>query len=261
MKKGFLIGLISALSCAVIFLAVIMCAGIAGDKKWNESYSRRDAVFEETYRENEIESFNIFVSSADVQFLESETSKIDVKIFSNKKYNLSVNVSGKALNINLTRKGHSFGFLNLKSKMQKDEIVISVPKSFAGKIAVVSNLGDVSLDDMKDAVVDIQADLGNISLGKIKDAKIISHLGDVEIDEVLNWLDIDSSLGDVRIERVSLNKDSKIKSALGDVRIEKANGVYIEADVDLGDNRVKNNDKNAKTTLWIDSALGDVVVN
>ena len=136
-----------------------------------------------------------------------------------------------------------------------------VPQNYSKEIKIDLDYGNVEILDLEQATIDIKEDCGNVNLGKIKNVTIKNDYGDIEIEEVLNKLNIKSNCGNIKIDNVKLLEDSIIKSDLGDVIIDGTNDIFIDADVDLGDSKVNNNNRQAEITLEIKVDCGNIKVD
>jgi len=76
----------------------------------------------------------------------------------------------------------------------------------------------------------------------------------------MNSCTIDASCGDIKIKNVKIKEDSVIKCDYGDIKIEESEDVYIDANVDFGEVKIKENDRHSEITLKIDADCGDIKV-
>ena len=120
--------------------------------------------------------------------------------------------------------------------------------------------GDIEVIDLEKATVDIEEDCGDVVLGKVKNAFVKNHYGDIKIAEIGNQVLVESDCGDVKIGSVKLAEDSKITNSFGDIKIGQTNEIYIEAKTDLGDVKVNKNERHAEITLKIENDCGDIKV-
>ena len=74
-------------------------------------------------------------------------------------------------------------------------------------------------------------------------------------------MDIKQDCGDVEIENITLNKDSKISNDFGVITIDSTNDIFIDAEVELGDKKKKKNNRKSNITLEIENECGDIKVN
>ena len=134
-------------------------------------------------------------------------------------------------------------------------MVISIPKNYAGQLQITSDYGDCEIMDLEEASLKIEANCGDIQLGKIKNLDAKCEYGDIRIAEIFNRCVIESSCGDIKIEQVALQENSVIKSNYGDVKIAKINDIYVDAKVNLGDTKIVENNRHAEIILSIEADM------
>ena len=64
-----------------------------------------------------------------------------------------------------------------------------------------------------------------------------------------------------KIEDVQIKENSSIKSDLGDVKIDKINDIYVDAETDLGEVEVENNNRKSEIILEIECDCGDIKIS
>lgn len=85
--------------------------------------------------------------------------------------------------------------------------------------------------------------------------------GNVEIREILGKCDIEANCGNVEIDKISINEDSRIEADLGNVDINSTNDIYIDANVDLGKTNINKNNRNANIILKIECDCGNITID
>lgn len=123
---------------------------------------------------------------------------------------------------------------------------------------VTANMGDISV--LKAKKVEVDNDMGDVTIGSVRNLKVIQDMGDLEVDTVSSKLSIESDMGDVFLKDVSLKYNSKIISNLGNVEIENISNAYVDTKVDLGEVDIRDNNREAPYTLTIQSDMGDITV-
>lgn len=256
-NNGLIITMIILLVIIVAILIAILCLGISGKISFmgfirNKS---RNIVYDEKYETEKIENIKIKSSAGDIKFQESDDEKIRVVVYGEKENQINVEQNGDTLKVESIQKSHIFGF-----NIRLNDIIIYLPKEYEKQIEIDSDLGDIEIISLENASIKIEQNCGDINLGKIKNVEIDNDLGSTEIEEVLNSLNIKSNCGDIKINKVTLLENSKIENDLGDVKIGETNDVYIDANCDLGDKKIKNSNRQSEITLKIDVDCGDIKV-
>ena len=72
---------------------------------------------------------------------------------------------------------------------------------------------------------------------------------------------IDADAGDVKINTLNITQNSNIEINAGDIKINQTNDIYIDAETDLGETKINNNNDKSEITLKIENNLGDIKVN
>lgn len=101
---------------------------------------------------------------------------------------------------------------------------------------------------------------GNIIIGEVSDVKILNSSGDITVEKVNEYLSLINDTGDITIKNVNLIKDSFIQNKYGDIIIENTNKIYINANTDLGDVKIKDNFKESELILKIENNNGNIIV-
>jgi len=77
------------------------------------------------------------------------------------------------------------------------------------------------------------------------------------IEEIAKICDIKTISGEIDIEKVNLENNSKIETKSGDVEISKTDS-YIVTETTSGETRTSNNNRYSKTELYIKTISGDI---
>jgi len=261
-NNGKIVFLIILLSIIVFGLSMFMVHTINHGfnfKIGNILNKEAQVVLEQKFENVEAKNLNITESYGDIIFKEASTNDINVVIYgdpNNDEY--GADVKDGTLNI-FQKNKNKISFFKFENYERKVEI--SAPKDYWDKVNIKSDYGDCKLGNLDNSTVNIDIDYGDVEIGKIKTVNIKSDYGDIKIEEVLNKCTIKSDYGDTKIEKLDIKEDSEIRADCGDVKINNTNDINIEADVDLGDKKVNNSNKNSEITLKINCDLGDVEVN
>ena len=142
----------------------------------------------------------------------------------------------------------------------KNDIIINIPSSYHNTIKINNNLGNCYINNLPNATINVDCDAGNVEIGKIKNANIKCDLGNIKVEEILNKCDIKVDSGNVEIQKLIINENSKIKADLGNIDIKETNEVYIESKVNLGKANISKNNRNSEITLQLECDCGNINV-
>lgn len=295
MRKALTITLISFLTLIVIGISILFVMILNGNLKingfkfkFNKSYITEVAI-DEVY-DNTFDGININTTAGSINIYTSKEDNIKL-VINNKKENTIVSTDLNVLNIDV--KSKKCNFICINPKIAKIDLYL--PIDFNKDIKITTEYGDIKIERFENANFDIKSNYGDITIyeanyakldldygdvtideinelvantncgdikvGRVNDLIATSDYGDIKVQTVTNSLTIDCDCGDVKINTVSLTKDSSIKNNLGDVKIKSIKGAYIDAKTSLGDVKVKNNDRESNNTLTIRNDCGDIEVN
>ncbi len=226
-------------------------------KRWGVKKSS-NVIFDTSYNVSEVANLEILSVAGDVRLEENLEDKIKVVVYGENAEDLSVDFRENRLKVDYSKYKHKnvfFGFY-----FYCNDITVYLPKNYANEIAIKANYGDIKAIDLESASMSIDADCGDISLGKVKNALIKNDYGNVKIESILNRAQIDLSCGDVKINSVNLAENSSIVNNFGDIKIGQTNEIYIDAKTSLGDLKIANNNRHSEITLKIENDCGDIKV-
>lgn len=293
-NKGLIISLITLLVIISIALIIFMiCMMNNKINFFNFHFHTKvsdELVIDQVYN-NDYSKIDIDSTASNIYIKKSSDDKIKVLVYDDKN-NASITDTNNQLKINLNgKKCHGFC---LNTTIGKIEIYL--PDGFNGRLDIVNNYGDISIDEINANInidedcgnvkidsandIDIKSSFGNIDIknankikiktsagdvdiGDVNDVKIESDFGDINIKSVSSYINIDQDCGDVVIDNVNIDSNSSINSDLGDVKIGSTNAIYIDAKTDLGNVKInRNNYKDVNTIiLKIENDCGDISVN
>lgn len=252
----FLIILLSLLIFALVMFLVVNLTGGKGRIISIGSKSNK-IIYDKAFNIEEIKNIEIKQDAGDITFKETTDDNITVTAYGEEEQDIEVTLNGDKLTVDYT-KINRFIFFNFGNI--KNDIIINIPSSYNNKIKIENNMGNCYINDLPNATLDIDCDAGNVEVGKIKNANIKCDLGQVEIGEILNKCDIKVDSGNVEIEKLSINENSKIKVDLGNANINETNDIYIDAKVDLGKSNISGNNRNSEVVLKIECDCGNINV-
>lgn len=241
----------------LIYLLVGCLNGSFQVKKWGSRKSS-NVIFDTSYDVSEVANLEILSVAGDVRLEENLEDKIKVVVYGENAEDLSVDLKENHLKVDYSKYKHKNVFLGFH--FYCNDIIIYLPKNYANEIDIKANYGDIKAMDLENASMSIDADCGDISLGKVKNASIKNDYGNVKIESILNRAMISLSCGDVKINSVNLAENSSIVNNFGDIKIAQTNEVYIDAKTSLGDLKIANNNRHSEITLKIENDCGDIKV-
>ncbi len=263
-NKGWIIGLIIILSAIVVGLIVFLWIFLSGKFGFKfglvngGAKKSEQVIFDTSYEVNEIDYLEILSTAGDITFEESTDEKIRIVVYGQNPEDLEVSFEAAKLKVDYSKyqqKNVILGF-----NFYVNDIIIYMPKEYAKEINIKANYGNVQAIDLANATFHIDADCGNIVLGKVKEVSIKNDYGNIEIDEVLNKFWLEASCGDIKINSVTIWEDSSIKNDFGNVKLGETNDIYIDAKTDLGDIKIDHNNRHSEVMLKIENSCGDIKV-
>ena len=248
-----------------------------------------ELVVDEEYNNN-FDEINITSDASNIEVKETSGEKIRVVIYGDKDKTEVEEKNNELRIISKHKKGSWFAFRNKIAKIE-----VYIPKDYDKNIIINNKYGDIDVEEFSKANIEINEDCGDvdviggnkvditnkygdIKLEKAKEANIKqsagavkvesvddivvkNNYGDIKITNVYNSINAEEDCGDVKIDNLTINKDSSIKNNLGSIKIGSTNEIYIEAKTDLGDVKVNNNYKKSDITLNLKNNCGDIKVN
>lgn len=286
----------NTLIVCLIVLLVIICIALLGfmmkviNGKMGFPYKvSEELVVDEEY-ENNFETINITSDASDIEVKETSGEKVRVIIYGDKDKTEVEERNNELKIISKHKKGTWFAFRNKIAKIE-----VYVPKEFDKNITINNKYGDIDVEEFLEATIEINEDCGDVDIAggnkvnivnkygdiKLKKAKeanikqsagevkvesvddivVKNNYGDIKITNVYNSINAEEDCGDVKIDNLTINKNSNIKNNLGSIKIGSTNEIYIDAKTDLGDVKVNNNYQKSDITLKIENDCGDIKVN
>jgi len=190
------------------------------------------------------DSLDIKMSIGDIFIKEGDKAIVEITFADTDLYP-DVEVKNGVLSIDQSGKSGTFNFVSCNSGSYSGKITVTLPKDmFINRLDIKQNMGDIEF-------VDIDMD----------NSAIDSDLGDVKAENVTvkGFMDADLSLGDFKMTNCTIEKID-VEDDLGDIRIE---GALKEAKLqcDLGDVKVENSNSDAESKMDLETDLGDVKYN
>lgn len=290
MSKNFRIFLIVLLSILCIFLVVLMTIMLSG----NYGIFSGKVVYDEpsvsqVYTGN-FKEINIDAGASDVYIKSASGENYEVIVYGKKEY-IGCSSEGEKISVSVNSKNK----VNLFGLNSKNKIEVYIPDGYNGNIKIANKYGNIDIGYFKNANMDIQSSCGDTYIKGVNNAVVKSNFGDVEIGEgtglninqscgnitildacnviavnnyggikigkITNHLDLISNCGDISIDKLNIEEDSKIKSEFGDVSINDTSEIYVDYSVSFGEAKISNNYNKSDITLKINSSCGDIKID
>lgn len=274
-NKGLLITLLTLIGLLIVGLVTVMILFMNGKLNFDNikfmSGESTNLIFEENY-ETELHNIKIDSDIYSIKFIHSEDEYAHVRIYSDNNKIKEVKNDGSKLDIQVREKSH-IGIFNFVTPA----VYIELPSNFVGEFNIISDVGNIHIDEFDNAslklsadvgntkiksinTIEADADVGNITIEKVKYAFIETNTGNIKINEVNNFK-LEADTGNINIEKAYLESDSKIKTDTGNIKIKETNDVYINAKADVGNTKVNNSNRKADIELNIKTDTGNIKVN
>lgn len=264
-----LIFFLGVMAIAIILMLVFLLLG-KGTTLFNIS-SDSTLLLNEYYNQ-EVRTIHIESISSDVTLKETEETQIHVEVYGKENEYVESKIENETLNISKKGKIFCFGFCFFK-----EEIIVYVPKDVLLNIEVKTTSGDIEMSSIKGNEVNLKSTSGDLKLGEVNTADLYSTSGeiilekgntiqvkttsgDISLNRIETKLNAESVSGDIKINSLEIENDSKIKTTSGDVLINEINNAYIETNTVSGDIAIENNNRYATNTLTIKTTSGDIRV-
>lgn len=257
-NKGLIIVLIIVLCIIIIGLINLLAYAISGNFNGLNFGGRKseNIVFEESYEIAEIGKIEILSTAGNVVFKESnDNNSVKVVAYGKNTSDIKVSNENQKLKVDYTEYRRNTWFNN-----NINDIIISIPSTYSNEIIVNNSYGNLDIIALENATVNAKLSCGNIKVEAVKNANFECNYGDVKIEKLTNKCNIEADCGNVKIEKAEFKENSSIKCDLGDIKIREINDVYVDANVDLGDTKIQNNNRHADVTIKIKADCGNIKV-
>ncbi len=249
----FVIVLFSVLALCVTAVFIKLLNTSSTGNIFNKENYTLEKVYDEEFKD-EFKLIDIDAEVADVYIKVSEDDKTYVKVYNYEELT-DVKVSSETIKVTAKTK-KCFMFCNNKG----GKVEVYLPSNYANDLKIESDVGDINIEGFRDAYLEVDTNVGDLEVDKIKNVIAKSDVGDIKIDNIYEYVKIETNVGDVRIENLNITKDSEIDSEIGDVKIENINDIYVDAKASVGETKVNKNDRKSEITLKITSSVGDIKV-
>ena len=265
----------------ILFSMGCRLTGLGGVwSRWNFTDSKI-----ETYEQDLEEFKDIDIDANVVNFKIEEGSGYKVKTEYPSKFQPEVAVKDGTLVVKVKVKdGFDFDLVGFGNGIsdKKYNLTVVIPTGTSqnlGDLKLISDAGNIELEDLSLGKIDIDCDAANIEMNNIKgsgcridtdagnvqlrscdlgDLAVETNAGNIEFDKtVMKDLEIKTNMGNIDLDDVTFGK-GKIESDVGNIAVE---GEYAElkAESDVGAINVSSDNKD--TRFELDTDIGAVSVN
>lgn len=249
----------------LLIAAILVVVGFFGYKLYQNGFDFKKTfgigISERLIDEKEItiaKDIYIRFNTSNVEIKNSEDNKVKVLIYSDREGEHSIREEDGIVNISINEKKLKFWKRLFNHRISR--ILVYLPKDFEGKISINGDVGDITLNDYKYAILDTKLNVGDIYVDGIKDATIDLDVGSVKLKNAYSNFNIKVNTGDVRMKEAIILKDSSIDVDIGDVKIEQTNDIKIDTKVDVGKADIAKNNEESQVTLKITCNVGNITV-
>ncbi len=155
----------------IMLIGVCGFVTVLGINNWNiNALNVQSTLTEDNYQVvSANENIILNVSNANIEIVGADTDKINVKYFESDKEKYVFNASNNALMITKTNnyKWYEYSILYMQSMLNREPMVVTVPKNYQGNIKVAVNSGSVSVKDLSVNKLEIIAEHGKINLDNV----------------------------------------------------------------------------------------------
>ena len=205
-----------------------------------------------------VNDIEVKIGYGDILIKENSNKMIKIEIYSVNEKKYKVNNSSEKITVNINNKKN--GFIS-RLFSNKPKIIIYIPSDYSGKLDVNNAVGDVKIDSFKNLNLNSFISVGDLIVNEINSINSKVDVGDIKIDNIKEHLSITSNIGDIKINDISINKDSIIDNKIGDIKINSIKNAYIDATSNIGEVKINKNDRRSENILTIKSNIGDIKVN
>lgn len=242
--------------CLIAFLVMALTGKYRGFSIGIFESGNNEAVFEESYEEALVNSFEVKSEAGDINIEPSQDEKIKVVVYGKNQDDVKVSFNEGNLKIDVKQPRRVMIFGTYMNK-----ITIYIPQSYSKELNIKANYEDIDIGSLENSIMNVENDCGDIKIASVKNATVKNHYGDIKIEKITNKCDIRNNCGSIKIQNLDIKEDSNIEFDLGDIKIEKTSDIYIDAKVDLGDIKVNENNRHSEITLKAKNSCGDIKIN
>lgn len=252
----------------ILIVAIIAITGYFGYLFYKNDFSFKKTfgigVSEKLIEEKEIETvkeINIEFNSSDVDIKSSEDEKIKIALYSDREGNHEITLNEEDGTVKVVLNEKKLGFWKRLFNHKVSRILVYLPKDYEGNINIDGNVGDINIDSYQYGIIKAKLNVGDIYVDGIKDASVDLDVGSVKVKNAYSHFDIKVNTGNVHMKEVTVLVDSKIDVDVGNVKVEETNDIKVETKVDAGKANVNVNNTEAEIKLNIKVNVGNINVN
>ena len=255
MKKMTKISLVIVISIIVFLLAIFYIKTFVNNFKSSSIVIGQKVsnklIYDKTFDEN-FNEITINAKASNIYIKESDTIKVMIY---GKKNKTKVDANDK-----LTIKVDEIPCVGVCINNTISKVEVYLPTLYQSIININNSSGEIKIEKFPNLIMKINEDYGDVFIKEGYDISIKNNYGNIKINQINNYLDIDESYGDIEIDNVNINENSHIKNNYGDINIGFTNKIYIDASTNLGSTKINNNYQKSDITLKLKNDYGDIIV-
>lgn len=216
-NKGVKIFLIVILTIIAVILMNIMVLKIMNKDLKISLFAlgnKTEKIFENEYDIDGIKNINVDSFSSSVRVVEGNQDKIRVTAYGAKDEKISAAINGDSLDI---KKDNQVLHIFMFFCWYREEIVVEMPKDFAGDIKVNTSSGNIEVMDLENSNLSLEASSGNIRCGDMINGNIRTSSGNIVAGSGRE-LDIKASSGSIKATKI---EKGTANTSSGSIKIEE----------------------------------------
>lgn len=251
--------ILTTVALCLIVAGLLTCTGVMAFLGFDFTKLDNSVYTENSYEFSDaIKDISIDAGTADIKILPSNSNSTKVVCFEDETDKHSISLHNGKLTITKNAKEwyeYISGF-----SFRSPDITLYLPQGTYDSANITVSTGDIALNDINVANIDIDSSTGNVTLTDTESYKvnIESSAGDIEFNNVTaHSADIEVSTGHVDINHTILSGDIEIETSTGDITFNLSDANSISAETSTG--HITGTLLTAKS-FFTDTSTGDVDV-
>lgn len=169
-------------------------------------------LFEEEYAITEIKKIKVMASSENIKVIQGKENQVKVSIYGEEEEAPKVKLENGNLTI---EKENTLVHLMAFFYFIKKEIIIEVPPHYKDEIEVKASSGNINIEDLEYANMQLTASSGNIKMGNANQVKAKTSSGRIQVEVIKQEANLQASSGNIQVA-----KAEKIEAKTSSGKIE-----------------------------------------
>ncbi|RXZ79345.1 hypothetical protein EBB07_23085 [Paenibacillaceae bacterium] len=213
MKKGNKISLLAAVS--VLTIALAGCGGaVSGFTEKTEKLAigagsgsgEVASLGKSTFKAEEFDDIAINVTAMLIEVVRSDNEFAEFELITDKaidnKFTFKTAIKSRKLTVKVDEES-KFGIIKPNNQKGERRLIISLPDKQYGKVAIQSDLGEISLSSVH-----------------ANSTKVKVNAGSIILSGGSGKLELDAEVGDIKVDSVKLDHDLQANVSVGDIEIK-----------------------------------------